>query len=44
MGTACSKEDCRCTTDREFARETDGVRLFKELEPGVFFEIDPDDL
>lgn len=46
---ACSKEDCHktggncChTNDRAFAREADGIRLFEELEPGVFFEIDPD--
>ena len=49
MDAACSKEDCHkngghChhTTDRAFAREEEGTRLFEELEPGVFFEIDPD--
>lgn len=45
----CSREDCHktgghcChTTDRTFTKETEGVRLFEELEPGVLFEIDPD--
>lgn len=45
----CSREgcyknggDCCYTTDRNFARETEGVRNFEELEPGFFFEIDPD--
>lgn len=47
----CSREDCyltggNCchTIDRAFAKEADGTRLFEELEPGVFFEIDPDEL
>lgn len=47
--TGCSKEDCHksggnChhTTDRAFAREADGIRLFEELEPETLFEIDPD--
>ena len=46
----CSKEDCHktggnCyhTTDRAFAREVEGTRLFEELEPGELFEIDPDE-
>ena len=49
MDEACSKEGCHknggpChhTTDRAFARETEGTRLFEELEPGVLFEIDTD--
>lgn len=49
MDEACSHEDCHkgggncChTNDRAFARETEGVRLFEEYEPGVLFEIDPD--
>lgn len=47
----CTQKDCHkdgghcChTTDRAFARETDGVRVFEELHPGIFFEIEPDDL
>ena len=45
----CSKEDCHKTgghcchaTDRAFARETEGTRLFEELGSGDLFEIDPD--
>lgn len=47
----CSKEDCHkaggcCehTIDRAFARETESVRLFEEVDPGALFEIDPDAL
>ena len=45
----CSKEGCHkngghChhTIDRAFARETEGTRIFEELESGDIFEIDPD--
>lgn len=49
MDETCRKEDCHMTggschhtVDRTFARDTEGIRLFEELEPGVLFEIDPD--
>lgn len=47
----CSHEDCHITggncchtTDRAFARETQGVRLFEEYDPDTIMEIDPEEL
>lgn len=47
----CTKDNCyvnggQCehTIDRGCAKEMEYPRLFEELEPGVFFEIDPDKL
>lgn len=45
----CSHEDCHVTggncchtTDRAFARETDGVRIFEEYDSESLFKIDPE--